>query len=204
MSAHSQINCKRFSYQTNQSVHIIWTIFYIECEFKMGLKLTAVKFINQIQDSDSIHEIVDRIMFILIIIIEMTMMISFRKHFLLSYHNQTRHWNDLVIDRDKRAEYPSIRNLEFLETETSERCIHSPKLFFSPSISVLDIDVTAVWVTIGTVVSTTNKIWFTIELNWPSVLFSISGFLTSGEAHGDTSGRYDERFPWPSTRLSRI
>ena len=115
-------------------------------------------------DSDGL-EIVDRIIFILIIIIEMTMIISFRKHFFLSYHSLIRHWNDLVIDenelvihRDKRAEDPSIKTLEFAEKETSERCIHSPKLFFSPSISVLnidvlDIDVRAVWVTIGTVVT---------------------------------------------------
>ena len=35
-------------------------------------------------------------------------------------------------NRDKRTEYTSIRNLEFAETETNERCIHLPRLYFGP------------------------------------------------------------------------
>ena len=30
----------------------------------------------------------------------------------------------------QRTEYPSIRNVEFVETEITERCIHLPKLIF--------------------------------------------------------------------------
>ena len=33
-------------------------------------------------------------------------------------------------NRDKWTEYPSIINVEFVEIETTELCIHLPKLFF--------------------------------------------------------------------------